>query len=108
MARLNKQKDLSHQEVSMILDSIADGVFTVDENFVITSFNKAAETITGVPVEEALGRPCYEVFRAEICEADCALKHTVLTGKPVVTVSRSTDLDSMGRGSISSWDSISS
>lgn len=30
-----------------ILDSIAEGVFTVDKNFRITFFNKAAEKITG-------------------------------------------------------------
>lgn len=68
----------------MILDSVADGVFTVDEDFVITSFNKAAQEITGVPVDEAIGRPCCEVFRAEICEGECALKQSVRTGKPVV------------------------
>jgi len=68
----------------MILNSIADGVFTVDDNFVVTSFNRAAQEITGVSEEEALGKPCCEVFRAEICEADCALKHTITTGKPLV------------------------
>ncbi len=80
----SKEKGLSHDEMRMILDSIADGVFTVDENFIITSFNRAAEEITGVPVAEALGKPCCEVFRAEICEGDCALKQTIRTGKPVV------------------------
>jgi PAS domain S-box-containing protein len=79
-----EKKGLSHEEMRMILDSIADGVFTVDSNFIITSFNRAAEEITGVPVAEALGKPCCEVFRAEICEGDCALKQTVRTGKPVV------------------------
>lgn len=68
----------------MILDSVADGVFTVDEDFVITSFNRAAQEITGVPVDEAIGRPCCEVFRAEICEGECALKQSVRTGNPVV------------------------
>ncbi len=72
------------EEMRMILDSIADGVFTVDRGFVITSFNLAAERITGVPLNEAIGRPCCEVFRAEICEGDCALKNTIRTGKPVV------------------------
>ena len=72
------------EEMSMILDSIADGVFTVDRSFVITSFNRAAEKITGVPFDEAIGRPCCEVFRAEICEGDCALKETIRTGLPVV------------------------
>ena len=84
MASRKNQRALTHQEMSMILDSIADGVFTVDERFIITSFNRAAVEITGVPINEALGRPCCEVFRAEICEADCALKQTIRTGRPVV------------------------
>jgi PAS domain S-box-containing protein len=75
---------LSPDEVATILASIADGVFTVDEDFRITSFNRAAEEITGVPRDEALGQPCCEVFRASICEADCALKATMRTGRPLV------------------------
>ncbi len=71
-------------ETATILDSIADGVFTVDGNFTITSFNRAAEDITGVPRDEALGRNCCEVFRADICEGDCALKHTTRTGQSIV------------------------
>ncbi|MBI4963092.1 MAG: sigma 54-interacting transcriptional regulator [Desulfomonile tiedjei] len=81
---MNPEKDLSQTEMTMILNSIADGVFTVDENFIVTSFNRAADKITGVSVQEALGKPCCEVFRAEICEGDCALKRTIVSGKPVV------------------------
>jgi len=69
---------------SQILDSISDGVFTVDRQWRITSFNRAAERITGVKCEEALGRPCCEVFRADICETACALRETLRTGRPVV------------------------
>ncbi len=68
----------------VILDSVADGVFTVDLEWRITSFNAAAERITGVPRSEALGRHCCDVFRASICESDCALKQTRRTGRPVV------------------------
>lgn len=68
----------------IILDSINDGVFTVDKDWRITSFNHAAERITGVPREEALGRPCCEVFRASICESACAMRETLKTGRPVV------------------------
>ena len=67
-----------------ILDSIADGVFTVDLEWRITSFNRAAEEITGVSREEALGRPCCEVFRASVCEGKCVLRGTMRTGAPVV------------------------
>lgn len=67
-----------------ILDSIADGVFTVDLDWRITFLNRAAERIVGVPRDEALGRPCCDVFRASICESACALRQTMETGKPVV------------------------
>ncbi len=67
-----------------ILASIADGVFTVDEDWRITSFNRAAEEITGVLCEEAVGRRFCYVFRASICENECALKGTLRTGRPIV------------------------
>ena len=77
-------KGLTPEEVETILDSVADGVFTVDKDFRITWFNRAAEKITGVPPDEALGRYCCEVFRAEICESDCALRQAIDSGRPVV------------------------
>jgi len=49
-----------HTEI--ILDSIADGVFTVDLEWRIMSFNRAAEEITGISASEAIGRPCCEVL----------------------------------------------
>jgi len=69
---------------SEILNSISDGVFTVDLRWRITSFNRAAEQITGVGREEAIGRPCCEVFRATICQSACALRETLATGRPIV------------------------
>jgi PAS domain S-box-containing protein len=73
------------QRRDVILDSVADGVFTVDLDWRITSFNAAAERITGVKRAEALGRHCCDVFRASICETECALKGTRRTGRPVVS-----------------------
>ena len=67
-----------------ILDSINEGVFTVDPDWRITTFNRAAERITGVRRQDAIGRPCSDVFRASICERACALKGTLATGKPMV------------------------
>jgi len=69
-----------------ILDSIADGVFTVDKEWNITSFNKAAEKITKVLKTEAVGKKCWEVFRTDICQHDCMLKKTLKTGKHCVNV----------------------
>ena len=57
---------------------------TVDEDWVVTSFNRAAEEITGISRDEAVGRLCSEVFRSSMCEVDCALKRTLKNGKPVI------------------------
>jgi PAS domain S-box-containing protein len=67
-----------------ILESISDGVFTVDMQWRITSFNRAAEEITGVPRGEAIGRFCFEVFRSSMCENECALRQTLKTGKSII------------------------
>jgi PAS domain S-box-containing protein len=79
-----------------ILSSIADGVFSVDGDWRITSFNRAAERITGVPAEEAVGKQCSDVFHADICERGCALRETVESGKELVGV-RASILDNGGR-----------
>ena len=67
-----------------ILESISDGVFTVNTEWRITSFNRAAEEITGVLRKEAIGRRCSDVFRSSMCGADCALQKTLKSAKPVI------------------------
>jgi PAS domain S-box-containing protein len=67
----------------MILDSIADGVFTVDRNWRITSFNFAAELITGWEREDAIGSFCSDVFHSSICGKNCAVAEALYTGSPV-------------------------
>jgi PAS domain S-box-containing protein len=67
-----------------LLDSVPDGVFAVDAEWHITAFNRAAEQITGIRREDALGQRCCDVFRASICESACALKQTLATRRPVV------------------------
>ncbi|MEJ5301434.1 MAG: sigma 54-interacting transcriptional regulator [Thermodesulforhabdaceae bacterium] len=71
-------------QTEVILESISDGVFTVDPSWRITYFNRAAEEITGVPRKEALGRFCWDVFRSNMCEEGCALRETLKTGKPII------------------------
>ncbi len=71
-------------EQDVILDSINEGVFTVDLQWRITAFNRAAEKITGVKRADAIGKSCCDVFHADICEKDCALRRTFENGKPIV------------------------
>ena len=49
------------------------------------SFNRGAEEITGISRKEAIGRHCWEVFRSNMCEANCALKRTMKEGKSLVS-----------------------
>ena len=69
----------------IILESISEGVFTVDHNWRIMTFNRAAEEITGTPRQDAIGRYCWEVFRSNMCEGACALKRTMKEGKSFVS-----------------------
>jgi PAS domain S-box-containing protein len=68
---------------ALILDSVADGVFTVDRDWRITSFNLSAEMITGWPRQEAIGKFCSDIFSSTICGRNCAIAESLYTGKPV-------------------------
>ena len=63
----------------IIFQSIPHGIFTIDENGRITSFNQAAEQITGFSAAEAVGKRCNHVFRTDICQQECPLKRSVRT-----------------------------
>ena len=78
---------ISKDITKVILESISDGVFTVDHQWRITSFNRAAEKITGITREEAIGKHCCEVFRSNMCETDCALRRTMKQGVSFVDTS---------------------
>jgi PAS domain S-box-containing protein len=71
-------------EQNIILDSIADGVFTIDKKYRITSINKAGAEIIGIDKKDAKGKLCYEIFHANICENACALKGTMRTGRNII------------------------
>ena len=77
----------SKEHTDVILDSIADGVFTVDCDWKITSFNRAAEEITGVSREEAIGSTCRDVFHSNICDSSCILKRSIELNKPITNKS---------------------
>lgn len=81
---IEMKQAISPQAAATIIDSISDGVFTIDGHWRISEFNRAAEEITGISRDEAIGRPCSDVFRASMCEVDCPMKRTMETGKPVV------------------------
>ena len=71
----------------IILENIADGVFSVNCDWRITYYNRAAEKITGICREKALGKLCWEVFHSEICETACLMRQTIESGKAMMNKS---------------------
>ncbi len=59
---------LQKQYAENVLRSIADGVFTIDAQHRITSWNPGAEAITGLFATDVIGRPCAEVLHSDRCE----------------------------------------
>lgn len=80
-----------HIPCETVMQSIADGIFTVDRDWNVTFFNKAAEQITGIPASEAIGRKCWQVFRSSLCDGNCALEECIeqslnISGKSIFIV----------------------
>ena len=75
---------MKSEEQNIILDSITEGVFTVDLEWRITFFNRAAEEITGISRGQAIGQQCKNILRANLCETACALRSTIETGTPII------------------------
>lgn len=76
--------DLLSEQLLTIIDSISDGVFTIDLDYKITFLNQAAERITGHSKNEALGKPCAQILRTNICEEECTLRQTMTSKRPVI------------------------
>jgi len=74
---MDKRGSIKKEEwYKIILNSIVEGVFTVDRDWRITWFNSAAEKITGFTADEAIGSYCFEIFRSTCCERGCVLQST--------------------------------
>eukprot|EP01022_Parablepharisma_sp_SALTPOND_P029788 TRINITY_DN7457_c0_g1_i1.p1 TRINITY_DN7457_c0_g1~~TRINITY_DN7457_c0_g1_i1.p1 ORF type:complete len:465 (-),score=166.89 TRINITY_DN7457_c0_g1_i1:170-1564(-) len=79
-------KGASSGLTELILNSITEGVFTVDPQMRIVSFNQAAQSITGISADQAVGRKCHEILRAGICGTSCPLGTSMTTGEPGLEV----------------------
>ncbi len=63
-----------------LFEHLAEGIFTINTRWRVTSFNRTAERITGYRREEVLGRHCWEIFRSDLCETGCPLRTTLERG----------------------------
>jgi PAS domain S-box-containing protein len=87
---LKKSNIILSQEkgkVDSIIESLADGVFTVDRDLRITSFNRGMESLTGFKESEVVGLRCEEVLKADNCAGDCPFSNTLRRGYGMANVS---------------------
>ncbi len=70
-------------KTDMILNSLAEGVITVDKEFMITFINEAAEKMTGFRKNEVIGKICKNVLKPEYCPENCPIARILKFGKSI-------------------------
>ncbi len=70
-AATKEDKLVFYERLWAMLEDLRVGVFTVDPRRRITSFNRAAELITGYKEKDAIGKHCHQVFLSDSCRGVC-------------------------------------
>lgn len=88
-ARLYASVVESRNELEAIVQNSADGVFALDRQRRIVSFNPALENLTGWQAAEVLGTPCSLVLRSRdlshhsLCEQNCLCLRAFSSQQPL-------------------------
>ena len=62
---------LDKMKYEIILQGIGDGLFSINREGVITEFNAATESISGISRTKALGQNARELFKDTLCKESC-------------------------------------
>jgi len=65
------------EQLWRLLGDLHIGVFTVNSKRKITSFNPAAEFLTGFKEAEVVGKYCHQVFKNDLCQGECKFHEAV-------------------------------
>jgi PAS domain S-box-containing protein len=84
MLRVMTTGKLDSKFFPLLIDVIDQSIFTVNREGHITSFNRAAEKLTGHLADEVIGSRCSEVFQTTLCDTDCPLLKTIQEGQRVI------------------------
>ncbi len=83
-AELYSRVSLEKERSVAILANIADGIVAVDRDGQVVLWNSAAEEITGVPQEEAIGRTTVQVLQLQLESAETGTPY----GQRLVSITR--------------------
>ncbi|MGA7836942.1 MAG: sigma 54-interacting transcriptional regulator [Ignavibacteriaceae bacterium] len=72
-----------HCQSNEILNSLPEGIFSVDKEFKIRFFNSYAEKITGLNCEQVLGKYCKDIFHSKFCNSQCPIVNVLELKKPL-------------------------
>jgi PAS domain S-box-containing protein len=74
---MNNEVIEEKNKLEAIFHSRSEGTFTIDRDWTVTSFNRAAEKITGFTQQEAVGLKCWEIFQSRLCRKGCHMEITM-------------------------------
>jgi two-component system, OmpR family, phosphate regulon sensor histidine kinase PhoR len=66
-----------------IIQSLPDGIITVDGQLLVTDLNRAGEKLIGMRRGQALGQHCGAVLRSSLCGQECPLKTAMNSGEVI-------------------------
>ena len=74
-----KTNELNYKSslLETVLNCHQEGIFSIDKNWEITTFNQKAVELTGYPANEVLGKKCWEIFKTKNCHNHCHMSDTL-------------------------------
>ena len=74
-----KTKELNYK--SSLLETVfncrQEGIFSINNDWEITAFNKKARELTGYSLDEVLGKKCWKIFKTKNCHNGCHMTNTI-------------------------------
>ena len=72
--KIEKEIRFANSELNQIFNAAADGMRIIDKDFNILRINETFSALSGISVDESMGKKCYEVFSTPLCHSsDCPL-----------------------------------
>jgi PAS domain S-box-containing protein len=75
---------MSDSWAHFIIQSVPDGIITVDAQLKVTDLNRAGEKLLGLSREEAVGSYCGAVLRSSLCGRGCPLQTAMNSGEVAI------------------------
>lgn len=76
-----KELEKEKNKLQVILDNVPSGFILLDEKYKILTASAALKSITGQPVEDLLGKSCYEVIGNDRLCSGCPTEQVFSSGK---------------------------